>query len=304
METTTIAVAGATGDLGYRITKALIARGAKVRAIVREDTSKEKVQRLQKVGVEVVEVDLNDVLQVAKAVSGASCVVSALAGLKDVIVDTQLAILQGAIKADVPRFIPSDFSIDFTNLPPGSNRNFDLRREFHQHLNRASIAPTSIFNGAFTEILVGTAPIILSKWKRILYWQDADLLMNFTAIDDTAAYTAAVALDSSAPRTLHIAGDQISARELAVIMSEVSGKKFSLLRAGSLSMLERLIKVTRVFVPGKSTIYPAWQGMQYLHNMFSGLAHPSHLDNERYPGAVWTSVRDMLFTIEAVNHDK
>jgi hypothetical protein len=44
--------------------------------------------------------------------------------------------------------------------------------------------------------------------------------------------------------------------------------------------------------------------MQYLHNMLSGLALPSHLDNERYPGEVWTSVRDMLFKIEAVNHDK
>jgi hypothetical protein len=87
-------------------------------------------------------------------------------------------------------------------------------------------------------------------------------------------------------------------------VSEVSGKKFSLFRAGSLSTLERLIKITRIFVTGESNAYPAWQGMQYLHNMFSGLALPSHLDNERYPGEVWTSVRDMLFKIEAVNHDK
>jgi len=41
-------------------------------------------------------------------------VVSALAGLRDVIVETQAALLDAAIKARVPRFIPSDFSIDFT----------------------------------------------------------------------------------------------------------------------------------------------------------------------------------------------
>ena len=40
METSTISVVGATGDLGFRITKALIARNAKVRAIIRKNTSK------------------------------------------------------------------------------------------------------------------------------------------------------------------------------------------------------------------------------------------------------------------------
>lgn len=294
MDNSTIVVAGATGDLGFRITKALIARHAHVRAVVRRNVAIEKAQRLREMGVEVAEVDLNDISQTAKALSGASCVVSALAGLRDVIVDAQTVLLEAAIKANVPRFIPSDFAIDFTKLPSGSNRNFDLRREFHQKLEGKPIAATSIYNGAFTEILLGPAPIILFKWKRILYWQDADVLMNFTTIDDTAAFTAAAALDASAPRALHIAGDQVSARQLAAIVSEISGEDFTVLRAGSLNMLAMLIKIARMVVPGKQSTYPAWQGMQYLHNMFSGLAQPSHLDSQRYTGLVWTNVRDAL----------
>ena len=72
--------------------------------------------------------------------------VSALAGLKDVIVEAQTVLLDAATKAGVPRFIPSDYSIDFTKFPPGENRNLDLRRDFHQRLEKTSIRATTIFN--------------------------------------------------------------------------------------------------------------------------------------------------------------
>jgi hypothetical protein len=44
----------------------------------------------------------------------------------------RVKISEGAIAAGVPRFIPSDFSADFTKLPAGENRNFDLRRAFQK----------------------------------------------------------------------------------------------------------------------------------------------------------------------------
>jgi hypothetical protein len=68
----------------------------------------------------------------------------------------------------MPRFIPSDYCIDFTKLPPGTNRNLDLRREFHERLDRAPIAATSILNGRFADMLTGQAPIVLFKFKRVL----------------------------------------------------------------------------------------------------------------------------------------
>jgi len=211
-----------------------------------------------------------------------------------VIVEAQRALLDAAIKAGVPRFIPSDFSIGFTQFPPGENRNLDLRREFHKRLDKASIRATTIFNGAFTEMLRGQMPLILFKRKRVLYWGDADQRMDFTTIDDTAAFTASAALDPSTPRFLRIAGDQISARELAAVASEVTGKEFRLFRAGGLGMLGMLIKVARTVAPGEKELYPAWQGMQYLRNMFDGRAKLAPLNNDRYPDIEWTTVRDVL----------
>ena len=34
--------------------------------------------------------------------------------------------------------------------------------------------------------------------------------------------------------------------------------------------------------------------MQYVHNMFSGRAKLEPLDNGRYPGMRWTTVREVL----------
>ncbi len=294
MNHSTIVVAGSTGNLGGRIVRALLERGASVTALVRDGTARDKRQRLQDLGVTVATVDMSSVSQLAPACSGAACVVSALAGLRDVIVDTQTVLLEAAVKAGVPRFIPSDFSIDFTKLPPGENRNLDLRREFHQRLDNRPISATTIFNGAFAEMLTGQMPLILFKRKRVLYWGDADQRMDFTTVDDTAAFTASAALDRSTPRFLRIAGDQLSARELAAGVSEVIGKEFRLFRAGSLGMLGALIKVARAVAPGGTRLYPAWQGMQYMRNMFCGRAKLNPLDNGCYPGMHWTTAREVL----------
>jgi nucleoside-diphosphate-sugar epimerase len=294
MQRSTVVVAGATGNLGGRIARALLDRGASVRALVRPETARERVERLQELGVTTATVDLNTASEVTPACSGACCVVSALQGLRDVIVETQAILLGAAIRAAVPRFIPSDFSIDFTKLPGGDNRNLDLRRDFHKVLDQASISATTVYCGAFADMLTGQMPLILVRLHRVLYWGDADQRMDFTTIDDTAAFTACAALDPSTPRFLRIAGDQLSARELAALASEVTGQKFRLFRAGGLGTLGTIIKVARALAPAEKELYPAWQGMQYMRNMFDGRVKLEPLDNDRYPGIRWTTARDVL----------
>jgi len=220
--------------------------------------------------------------------------VSALAGLRSVIVDAQTALLHAAVTARVPRFIPSDYSIDFTKLPPGSNRNLDLRRDFHAVLARADIKATSIYNGAFADMLTGQAPLVLFKRRRIFFWGNADQLMDFTSVDDTATYTAFAALDPTTPRALCIAGDQLTPRGLAAVMTEPTGQPYKLLRPAGLGAFGVMIKVTKALMPTTDELYPPWQGMQYLHNMLSGLATHASLDNGRYPLTRWTTARDVL----------
>ncbi len=289
-----IVVAGATGRLGGRIARALVGRGGSVRALVRSSTSREKCERLEELGAAIAPVDFGSISELTGACSGASCVVSALQGLRDVIVEAQTALLDAAIEAGVPRFIPSDYSIDFTKLSGGENRNLDLRRDFHERLGSRPIAATTIFCGAFADMLTGQMPLILFKLKRVLCWGDPDQRMDFTTMDDTTAFTASAALDVSTPRFLRVAGDQLSARELAAVASEVTGEQFRLFRAGGLGTLRTLIGIARRVAPGENELYPVWQGMQYMRDMFEGRAKLEPLDNDRYPGIRWTTARDVL----------
>jgi nucleoside-diphosphate-sugar epimerase len=290
----TIVLAGAAGDLGTRIARALVKRGAAVRALVRPDLSARDRAHLTALGLTLAAADPASVTQMAEAMQGASCVVSALNGLHDVIVERQSLLLDAAVQAGVPRFIPSDYSEDFTTTTRGDNRNLDLRREFMGRADRAPINVTHILNGAFMDMLGAEMPIIQPKIHRVLYWINADQPMDFTTKDDVAAYVAAAALDDTTPRILRIAGDTLSAREIAGVMSDVKGEPYRTLHVGNLGVLGVMIAVARRLAPQPGDPFPAWQGMQYMRDMFTGKGKLTPLDNDRYPELSWTSVREQL----------
>jgi uncharacterized protein YbjT (DUF2867 family) len=294
-----IVITGATGDLGGRIVNSLLKKGVEVRALVRASSDVDKVKKLEQMGVKVFRINMSDSKEIAKACEGASCVVSALAGLREVIITAQKKLLDGAVMAGVPHFIPSDFSIDFTNLKVGQNRNLDLRREFHQYLDESPIASTTIFNGPFMDLLTGQMPMILDKQKWILYWENPDQVIDFTTMDDTAEFTANVALDDNSPRFLRIAGDQITPRLTVKVVSEITGKEFSLFRAGGIGLINTIIKTMKFFSPAEKDLYPIWQGMQYMRDMMEGRVKINSYDNNRYEGMNWTSVKELLLVHEA-----
>ncbi|WP_460569916.1 NmrA family NAD(P)-binding protein [Flaviaesturariibacter terrae] len=284
-----VILCGASGALGSRIARQLLLRGASVRALLRRGSAAAGPE-----GAQLVHVDYNDPGSILQACTGGSCVVSALSGLEDVIVDIQGRVLAAAVQAGVPRFIPSDYCIDYTQLEAGGNRNLDLRRRFAETLDAAPIRATGILNGMFTDLLTGQAPVVLRKQQRILYWGDADQPLDFTTMDDTAAFTAAAAVDDSAPRYLRIAGDVLSPNGLKVAAEAAFGKQFRLFRAGSLDTLRTMIRLTRFVMPARKEVFPPWQGMQYLHDMLSGKAKLGRLDNDRYTDLHWTKVVDVL----------
>lgn len=289
-----ILVAGATGNLGGRICRELISRQAEVAAVVRTGTSEEKINKLKELGVEVFEVDFLNQQELTEVCKGISCVVSALAGLGDVIVDTQKNLLDAALSAGVPRFIPSDFCTDYTEIPAGENRNFDLRKVFKQHVDASNIEATSIFNGAFADILFYNTPIFQVPNKTINYYDGkANWKMDFTTMDDTAAFTAAVALEESSPRNLSIASFSVSPNDLAELSKQYWNEAFELVNSGPLEGLSNYNKQERAKNPeGENSLYPKWQQSQYIYSMF--FAHHVHLDNERFKDLSWTPASEII----------
>ena len=289
-----VAVAGATGQLGKLILKDLRRRGAEVRALVRPGTDPDRLAPLRAAGADVREVNLHSSDDLVAALDQCRCVVSTLSGLEDVIVEGQKRLLDAAVEAGVPRFIPSDFSIDFTRLPFGTNRNLDLRKNFRAYADAADISVTSVLNGMFTDLLLGDAPLILPRVRRVIYWGRKDQPLDFTSMQDTATYTAAAALDPDAPRWLRISGNTLTAEGLARAASDAYGEAYQTQWVGTIGVLTALIDATRIFVPAREEVFPPWQGMQYLRNMFSGRGKLVTMNNDRYPNIRWQTVADVL----------
>ncbi|MBP4137081.1 NmrA family NAD(P)-binding protein [Flavobacterium geliluteum] len=290
----TIVVAGATGNLGHSICTELIKAGTHVKAIVRDSSDPLKVDALKKIGVEIIEVTQFKEKELTPICQGASCVVSAVTGLHDVIVNAQLELLHAAIAAGVPRFIPSDFSSEFTNIPEGENRNFDLRKEFGQHLEKSSIKATTIFNGCFADILRYNTPLFNVKGQTVAYYDDkAYWKIDFTTMDDTAAFTAKAALDATTPRYLRIASFRVSPNDLVALSEQYKDKRFKLVDMGSMEGFSAYNKIQRAQdSAGEDELYPKWQQAQYLYSMF--LVHHEALDNDRYLDLMWSKVEDNI----------
>jgi uncharacterized protein YbjT (DUF2867 family) len=297
-----VAVAGATGHLGSLIALNLRQKNVAVKALIRPGTSSSRTQNLREAGCHITEVEMTDVATLTEALKGASTVVSALQGLKDVIIDAQGALLEAATAARVQRFIPSDFSLDFTKTTPGTNRNLDLRREFHAKLEASGIEWTTVLNGCFMEVVTDRQmPLINDSWHRITHFGSVDQKMDVTTVPDVAAYTAAVAADPNPkPKFLRIAGDTFTAKDLAGVMSKLRGEQFTTQWVGSVGFLSIMISVLKMIIGGvEDKLFPPWQGMQYMLNMVSGEGKLNPLDNDRYPGLKWTSVEQAIREADA-----
>lgn len=290
-----IAVAGATGDLGKRIVRALVSRGANVRALVRPNASVAQQAELKSLGARLGIANPMNIIEMRQALLGASCVVSALNGLRDVIIDRQTVLLNAAVEAKVPRFIPSDYSAEFRGVARGTNRNLELRQEFMLTASAAPLEVTSVLNGAFMDMLGAEMPIIQPKVRRVLYWGSADQSLDFTTKDDVAAYVAAVATDANpTPRWLRVAGETTTAKQLAATVTEVSGQTYKPQWAGNMTTLGAMISVAKLAAGDTEEVFPAYQGMQYMRDMFSGRGKLTPLDTDRYPELDWTGIAEMM----------
>ncbi len=102
-----IVLAGTTGNLGERIAQNLTRQQVRVRALVRPGNDLAKLEKLKCMGAELKEVDWNSPSSLFESVEGGTCIISALSGLRPVIIGAQTKLLEAAVKAKVPRFFPS-----------------------------------------------------------------------------------------------------------------------------------------------------------------------------------------------------
>ena len=82
-------------------------------------------------------------------------------------------------------------------------------------------------------------------------------------------------------------------------MSTVSGRAYRTLRIGGVGQLGAIIKATQLVAPERDAVFPAWQGMQYMRDMFAGRVQLQPLDNDRYPDLVYTRLPQHLAGLDS-----
>ncbi len=293
-----ILVAGATGMLGAQIAERLLQRGAKLALLVRESTPSDpqKAALLEKLvaqGATLRQADLRDAAALRTAMANVGCVVSALQGGPEVIVDAQINLAQMAAESDVRRFIPSDFSVDFMKLPEGAHPNLDLRREADRVIGTLPMEMTNIFIGGFMDIVFAPFFQIIDFDKATVgFFGEPDQEFDVTTVADTARFVATVAMEERPiAGPFGVVGDKVSSTRLVELLSQTHGRPFQLFRKGSISDLEAWIAKEQQ--AGRAHEWSTI-GAQYQWAMMSGAARITDPLNARYPEIEPTSVAAFL----------
>lgn len=216
-----IAIAGASGDLGGRVVERLLDRhDTSARQLILISRSPEKLARFAERGAEVRAGDFDDPTSLPAAFAGAQKALIISTDRAGHRVDGHKAAIDAAVAAGAR-------SLVYTSVINPSDSNpvavaWEHRATEH-HLRATAPGWTVLRNSVYAEILAGSARSAIATGTHVA--NDGDGRTSYVAKDDCAASAAAVLAGAGHDgRTYDITGPAaISADEAAALFSELSG---------------------------------------------------------------------------------
>ncbi|KAF2499639.1 NAD(P)-binding protein [Lophium mytilinum] len=285
MSPTTIAIAGFTGKMARLITTALLSThpDIQIHGIAR---SPEKVPASIKnnKNVTIFSASATDAAALRNALRGASVCICCYLGDDALMVAGQKLLIDACIAERVPRYIASDWSIDFRPLAFGEHPTKDAMKHVQAYLEEreqeGKIKGVHVLNGAFMEVIWAAFTGFVDVGKDTFFaWGTGNEGIEVTTMADAAAYTARVAVDGGANGFFNFLGDKKSVKELAKLYGDVYGMTPTVENKGTLDELDIAKKAAFEADPGNPY---AWMGLFYQLVMLSGKTSLGPLDNERY----------------------
>lgn len=229
-----ILVCGATGELGGRIVRLLVADGQKVRALVRPDTD---ATGLQLIGVGVVLGDLRDPATLGPALVGIETVVTTanaisrmLAGSTDLTiaeVDGQGTqnLIHAAEEAGVRRFVlvsAAGISEETAHLSPLMAAKWAAEKALRATSMEGVVVRPDMFQEVWLSPTTGIDP---SSGRALIYGR-GQLPQRYVAIDDVAMLCAHVAVAPDPPTVVEFGGPEaLSRMEVVADFESATGTK-------------------------------------------------------------------------------
>lgn len=222
-----VLVVGATGSLGSQVVDELLARGKKVRALVRPTSD---ASRLESRGVQIARGDMLDVDSLVAAMNGADAVITTAAGYTrggkdaydiDTVGNANLA--KAAHRSNIRRFVlTSILECDKTPDVP----HFWHKKLAEDKLEELGVPFVALRPGAFLDQIATSAGNPADK-GRMIWIGKTGIPLTFVRMSDLAGYlAAAVDADARDGERIDIGWDRpVSMRELADLMGRRAGKK-------------------------------------------------------------------------------
>ncbi|HVA29935.1 MAG TPA: NmrA family NAD(P)-binding protein [Gaiellaceae bacterium] len=220
-----IAVAGATGALGSKICHALLARGATVRALVR-DPAAGSARTLAGAGAELVRADITEPASLAAAVEGVACVVSTATcfprddSIEAVDRDGNLALVDAAEIAGASRFVFVSFKPVALDFPLQRAKRAVEERLAEARLDAVVLRPGKLMDVWFSSVCGFDASA-----RRATLFGDGTAPVTWIAAADVAEIAARAAIgDRPHAGIVELGGPEpLSQREVVAIYEETSG---------------------------------------------------------------------------------
>ncbi|ELR66921.1 Isoflavone reductase [Photobacterium marinum] len=187
----TVAVIGATGQVGTPLTKNLLLLGHDVLVLTRSLNS-EKISEFQALGARMVEVkDMMDVDLMATTLAGVETLICAVPGSKYIVTQAEPLWLDAAVKAGVKRFVPTEFGAHTRGLELGDGVIFDHKKALHQKIFESGLSWTFFYTGGIFDYFLPN----LRFFRKITTFGDLDIPIYTHHINDIGAVAAMALTD-------------------------------------------------------------------------------------------------------------
>jgi hypothetical protein len=201
---TSIAIAGFTGKMARLITTSLLQNhpNVKIHGICRSPDKIDENLRSNP-NITIFGATSNDIPVLRRALAGTSVCICAYLGDNTLMIDGQKALIDACIAEDVPRYIASDWTLDFRGLELGDHPTKDPMKHVQRYLeekeSEGKIKGVHVLNGAFMQVIWASFMGYVDTEKGMFrYFGTGDEKLETTTYEDAAAFTAEVALDPNA----------------------------------------------------------------------------------------------------------
>lgn len=201
---TTVAIAGFTGKMARLITMYLLENhsSVKIHGICRSIDKVPAILRSNP-NITLFQTTSTDIPGLRLALTGTSVCICAYLGDDTLMIDGQKTLIDACIAEDVPRYVASDWSLDFRGLEFGDHPAKDPMKYVQKYLeekeSEGKIKGVHVLNGAFMQVVWASFLGYVDTEKGIFrYFGTGDEKLEVTTYEDAAAFTAEVAVDPNA----------------------------------------------------------------------------------------------------------